>query len=464
MVTIKIKNKKIKVFNLLLLIIIFAILIYLIGKLFFLLPIFKSKYSYKINKENYSIKVTAIFKRNVLSCNLKEEYKVNVEDNDIKEKLYSDLRNDGFKLKKDNIFIRNNKSFSLCKKVKKNYKKYHNTNYLDFKLNGNNNIVINYGSDYKDEYVKALINNKEVKNINMNSNLNLNKLGKYIITYSLDITDNYKQRLYRKVNVIDSEKPVITLQGDEKIVLDYNSKYVELGFTATDNYDGDITNKVSVKNTVNEKKKGTYKVTYKVSDSSNNKDKKERIVIVKDKAISVNKEESKIEAKDGITYVNGILIVNKKYGLPSNYNPGVNPEASSALKKMQADASAIGLNLKLVSGFRSYERQENLYNSYLKKDGKTKADTYSAMTGHSEHQTGLAFDIGRVNESFSNTSESKWLEENAHLYGFIIRYPKGKTSITGYIYEPWHVRYLGVDIATDVKNSGLCLEEYLGIN
>lgn len=131
---------------------------------------------------------------------------------------------------------------------------------------------------------------------------------------------------------------------------------------------------------------------------------------------------------------------------------------------MQADAMSIGLNLKLVSGFRSYNTQANLYNNYVKINGQAKADTFSAKPGHSEHQTGLAFDVGSTKGAFAYTNESKWLSENCHLYGFIIRYPLGKTNITGYIYEPWHVRYLGVDTATKVKQSGLTLEEYLGVN
>jgi zinc D-Ala-D-Ala carboxypeptidase len=121
----------------------------------------------------------------------------------------------------------------------------------------------------------------------------------------------------------------------------------------------------------------------------------------------------------------------------------VNKEALKNLKKMQADAKALGLNIPLVSGYRSYETQERLYNKYVKKDGEKKANTYSAKPGESEHQTGLAFDIGSVDRSFANTIEAKWLAENAYLYGFIIRYPKDKTNVTGYIYEPWHVRYLG---------------------
>ena len=131
---------------------------------------------------------------------------------------------------------------------------------------------------------------------------------------------------------------------------------------------------------------------------------------------------------------------------------------------MQSAASTLGLNLSLISGFRSYELQNSVYNNYVSWYGQASADTFSARPGHSEHQTGLAFDIGKLENSFGETASGKWLAENCHLYGFIIRYPKGKQNITGYKYEPWHVRYLGVDIATKVKNSGLTLEEYLGIN
>ena len=131
---------------------------------------------------------------------------------------------------------------------------------------------------------------------------------------------------------------------------------------------------------------------------------------------------------------------------------------------MQSDAKVLGLDLSLISGYRSYTKQEKLFNEYVKKDGVKKANTYSAKPGQSEHQTGLAFDIGSVDSSFENTSEAKWIQQNAHLYGFIVRYPKDKIDVTGYIYEPWHVRYLGKDVASKVKESGLALEEYLGIN
>jgi len=463
MLTIRIGNKRIKLLNWIIFILVIFFIIYIIGSLFFMIPVFRNVYNYKLDKENYSINGKVTFKNAWFKCNVKEEFVIKADDKDILFMLENDLLKDGFKKKKDK-YIKTSKSFGICKDEEKEYKKNHEKGYVTFKLNGESNVKISFGNDYNDSFVTAKINDIETKNILVNSNFNKNKVGSYIISYTIDGLDNYKERLYRKIEVVDEEKPVITLNGEKEIMLDYGSKYNEPGFKAIDNYDGDITNKVEVKNDVNIKKSGTYKVSYKVKDSSGNSVKEERIVIVKEKNSSVNKEEPKIEVKDGLTYVNGILVVNKTYGLPKNYDPKVNKEAKKALENMQADAKVLGLKLPLVSGYRSYATQENLYNKYVKKDGEEEASTYSAKPGHSEHQTGLAFDVGSVERSFANTDEAKWLEENAHLYGFIIRYPKGKTDITGYIYEPWHIRYLGKENAKKVKESGLTLEEYLGVN
>ena len=176
--------------------------------------------------------------------------------------------------------------------------------------------------------------------------------------------------------------------------------------------------------------------------------------------------EVKVTVKGGVSelkYVKGILIANKTYALPSTYNPGIDSDAGAALNEMIAAASAEGISLRMISGFRSYETQNILYNNYVARDGVAEADRYSARPGHSEHQTGLAFDLNSLEQSFEETREGKWLAENCWKYGFIIRYPKGKESVTGYMYEPWHVRYLGKDVAKAVYESGLCLEEYLGI-
>ena len=183
-----------------------------------------------------------------------------------------------------------------------------------------------------------------------------------------------------------------------------------------------------------------------------------------DKGYKTTPKGYKIEVKNGITYVDGVLIANKTYSIPQSYAPGgLTNECNAAFNKMRSAAAKEGVNLYIVSGYRSYETQKNLYNRYVARDGKAKADTYSARPGTSEHQTGLAMDLNSVNSSFANTKEGKWLAANCHKYGFIIRYPKGKQSVTGYIYEPWHVRYLGVDRATKIYQSGLCLEEYYGI-
>ncbi len=165
----------------------------------------------------------------------------------------------------------------------------------------------------------------------------------------------------------------------------------------------------------------------------------------------------------GPTYINGVLIVNKSYPLPKDYNPGLDPTCKSQFDLLSKAASAEGLNIWLASGFRSYERQKTIYNNYVSWYGQAKTDTLSARPGHSEHQTGLAIDVNSVTDSFGSTPEAAWLAAHAHEFGFIIRYPKGKEHITGYKYEPWHIRYLGVDMATTIYNSGLTLEEYFGI-
>lgn len=178
---------------------------------------------------------------------------------------------------------------------------------------------------------------------------------------------------------------------------------------------------------------------------------------VKEKPVVVNQ-------KGSVTYIQGILVVNKSYPLPSTYNPGLNGEAMAAFDSMKKAAAAEGVNLFIVSGFRSYSYQAILYRNYVSRSGQAAADRFSARPGHSEHQAGLALDLNSASSSFAGTKEAIWLANNSFRFGFIVRYPEGKEAITGYKYEPWHMRYLGVDNATKVFNSGLCLEEYLNID
>lgn len=182
-----------------------------------------------------------------------------------------------------------------------------------------------------------------------------------------------------------------------------------------------------------------------------------------------------------IYYVDGTLIVNKSYPLPSTYKP-VSPYKEitkdylyggnyiedyvmEAYLKMKESAKEEGIDLKITSGYRSYSVQVELYDNYAKRDGKEAADTYSARAGYSEHQSGLCFDLNGTNKNFIKTKEGKWLNDNCYKYGFIIRFPNGKEEYTGYMYEGWHFRYVGVELATILYNNGdwISLEEYYGI-
>lgn len=180
--------------------------------------------------------------------------------------------------------------------------------------------------------------------------------------------------------------------------------------------------------------------------------------------VTVTAAPAALSTAEGPTYIDGILVVNKTYALPSDYNPGVDPDAQAAFDKMQAAAAKEGLNIYISSGFRSYDYQSGLYDRYVQRSGKAEADRYSARPGHSEHQTGLAFDLNSIDMTFADTDECAWVNEHCAEYGFIIRYPQGSERITGYMYEPWHLRYLGTENAKKVYDSGLTLEEYLGID
>ncbi|MBQ8892651.1 MAG: M15 family metallopeptidase [Bacilli bacterium] len=171
-----------------------------------------------------------------------------------------------------------------------------------------------------------------------------------------------------------------------------------------------------------------------------------------------------------------LMLVNKYHYVSSDFVPDnlvlvseyakddmyLNQECAYAFIKMAKDAEIDGYNIRAISTYRTIEYQENLYNNYVKSDGIEKADTYSARPGYSEHHTGLAIDVdNRVlsYNNFENTKEFTWMMENAYKYGFILRYPKDST-ITGYIYEPWHFRYVGIEVATYIHEHNITFEEY----
>lgn len=189
---------------------------------------------------------------------------------------------------------------------------------------------------------------------------------------------------------------------------------------------------------------------------------------------------STLDSDDG----NLLVLVNKLYTVSKNYYPTdmvavdgslstnqglyFKREAYEAYLDMLAAAQSEGLTFKICSAYRSYELQTSLYNNSLAQNGAAFTNTRSAYPGRSEHHTGWAVDITSksmgygLSQNFINYPEGLWINNHCSEYGFIIRYPKGKTNITGYDYEPWHLRYVGVEAAKEITSRGITLEEYLG--
>ncbi|HCT63418.1 MAG TPA: hypothetical protein DIC19_04895 [Erysipelotrichaceae bacterium] len=174
-----------------------------------------------------------------------------------------------------------------------------------------------------------------------------------------------------------------------------------------------------------------------------------------------------------------LMLVNKYHALAEDFVPHelvtISPygqvklenTAAEAFKQLAFDAKDDGYIIVGISGYRSYQTQASLYQRYVNEDGKQVADTYSARAGHSEHQTGLAIDVASNDPNILTFEQSKsfdWMIEHAHEYGFILRYPKGKEQITGYKYEPWHYRYVGIDVASELIKSGMTFDEYAAVS
>lgn len=180
-----------------------------------------------------------------------------------------------------------------------------------------------------------------------------------------------------------------------------------------------------------------------------------------------------------------LILVNKTHSLSADYKPQdlepikyyaqdrtetsryMRAEAAEAFHRLVEAGARENIGLVMTTAYRSYNFQKILYDNYVVQQGQEAADKFSAKPGQSEHQTGLAVDVtspsvdNQLTSQFGETAEGKWLAENAHVYGFIIRFPEGKENITGYMYEPWHIRYVGVQAAGEIKKQGVTLEEYL---
>ena len=319
---------------------------------------------------------------------------------------------------------------------------------------------------------------KNVKNgiiISKKKKVNTSILGKREVKLKIKNYFHIVQNYVYEIVIVDKEGP--SIEYSDRIITTVGTEIDLLeGVTASDNSNENI--EVTVEGEYDFNKEGTYELYYVAKDSSGNITKEKFILeVIKKKEIVSNISNDSTKyfttskgfkgyTKNGFTYIDGVLVVNKTYSIPSSYYPGdLTSETRSNMNTMFADAASIGLNIYLSSGFRSYNTQKYIYNNYVSYDGKEKADTYSARAGYSEHQTGLAFDVNQIDDTFIDTPEANWLSENSWKYGFILRYPNGKSDETGYKYESWHFRYVGVELAKKLYNNGdwITLENYFGI-
>ena len=332
------------------------------------------------------------------------------------------------------------------------------------------NVEIN-SKVYNTDYIKNIKNGKIKTKKKV---IDTSKLGKKKV--KLIITNYFKKNIKYSyiIRIVDTKKPSIKFNSEIKV---YAGEEVDLlkDVSVSDNSKEEIKVEVSGEYDIN--KTSSYKLFYIAKDSSGNEAKEEFTLIVLEKPKVTPQDIGGVNnsfktskgfsgyTKNGITYIDGYMVANKSYPLPSTYNPGLDGNVKSKAEVMFSAARNEGLNIYISSGFRSYNTQKNLYNNYVNRDGKAAADTYSARPGHSEHQTGLAFDVNEVSSAFNNTAEAKWLSENSYKYGFILRYPKGKDGETGYMYESWHFRYVGEDLASKLYNGGnwITMESYFGI-
>lgn len=311
----------------------------------------------------------------------------------------------------------------------------------------------NLDDDQQEEY-----KNKKI-------DLDTSKVGKDLKVIIYARLDNEIKEFEASYAVEDTQSPKFTGEFDITItkgdMLDLN-EYVK----ASDPVDGPLT--IEFDNY--EFDVGTHTVIAKANDKNNKKTIQEITITVNERIVEQegtlvgDNGDLRDSTSDFSDTDNLLILVNKKYPLPSNYNPGENSVAKKNLLLLIESMKSSALDVSdYYSGYRSYEHQKNLYKNYVKQHGEAEANTFSARPGYSEHQLGLTFDLFHNDGQFLQYEpEASWLIEHAHRFGFIVRYQEKFEHITGYIAEPWHIRYVG-EHATKIKELEITLEEYLGV-
>lgn len=274
----------------------------------------------------------------------------------------------------------------------------------------------------------------------------------------------------------DQEAPVLSLRKSRvQIALNTSFDYLQYVEKAYDRQDGDVTDHISY-NEIDTSSVGKKTVHYKVTDQAGNQSQKDLIVdvveYVGDLINPITAKADIVENPDDVT-----VLVNKLHEIPKGWKPDdledvidchqqLRHEANEAYTKFYQAAKAKGIAIYTISGYREPETQQLYWDNSVKVFGEEHAIQYNAYPRRSEHELGLCVDISyttegdRLSEKVADSALGKFIESDAYKYGFILRYPQDKVPITGYSYEPWHIRYVGVDLATKLHNENITLEEY----
>lgn len=307
----------------------------------------------------------------------------------------------------------------------------------------------NFDEKYFDDYLSIIyIDNDENFIDNINSLLNLGYQSKEINIF------------YEKVpNSIST----ITEASYNKEIINYLTLpyFKEANLERYINYENNTDKLSSVYDTTTIKENYNYEDTVTFVNANLDKEYyKNDINLSEEEEKSIDVIVNKYYKLDKSYVPEDLTVINSKY---ASGTQKLRQEAATKFEEMCEDAKEAGYKILAGSTYRSYDYQLNLYNRYVKNDGFANAETYSARAGYSEHQLGLAVDVlnGKWEYLSENDKEYTWLTTNSYKYGFILRYPRGKEYITGYMFEDWHFRYLGTNLAQKVFDSGLTYDEYI---
>lgn len=338
---------------------------------------------------------------------------------------------------------------------------YNSSIHID--LDSNRKIQVNTEAT-ADQFIEGIGNGRLVEDVPIDTST----VGKKNVTVKIKVGEEIRDYTFT-VEVIDTQVPTISVSNDSWTVLRGTPVDVLSTVEVTDNSGENIG--ATIDGEYDPETIGQQILTLSASDSSGNKSEQKVYINVID--IEANMGDMtfltttghQAEIKGGILYVDGILIVNKSFGLPQDYGDGLEAPAIEAMNKMFAAASKDGYSLDTVTEYRSYNEQANLFEYWSVTAGEGPNTMSTVRPGHSEHQSGLAIDVDSTLTDFADTPEGKWLAANCQKYGFIMRYPEDKVEVTGCSWEPWHVRYVGTELAEKLYNGGkwITLEEYFGI-